>query len=123
MYHLYGHIQLNDLMMVTFAPKKNAFKLAWWRIPCIRLLYCVLAWCHVHVPCIRLLYCVLAWCPVHVPCIRLYEFVILRPAMSHSMVVAEHKHSNLVMQLRITKIYIRWAYNINTTQKYAPPPP
>ena len=103
MYHLYGHIQLNDLMMVTFAPKKNAFKLAWWRVPCIRLLYCVLAWWH-----------------AHVPCIRLYEFVILRPTMSHSMVVAEHKHSNLVMQLRITKMYIRWAYNINTTQKYAP---
>ena len=87
MYHLYGHIQLNDMMMVTFAPKKNAFKLAWW---------------HVYV-------CTL--------------FVILRPAKSHSMVVAEHKHSNLVMQLRITKMYIRWAYNINTTQKYAPPPP
>ena len=37
MYHLYGHIQLNDLMMVKFAPKKNAFKLAWWHAPCIRL--------------------------------------------------------------------------------------
>ena len=80
MYNLYGHIQLNDLMLVTFAPKKNAFKLAWWH--------------------------------VHVHCIRLYEFVILRPAMSHSMVVVEQIHNTFLMQLRITKMYIRWAHNI-----------